>query len=267
MRPCLNVVTLGRGFDPLTAIRISAEAGFKSVGLWADALLLHQRQYGSLRLVERSLQDNGVQAEEICFVGGWMWVDNKARREVMLNAWTIAEMAGYLGAPYVIGCVSGGAGDPQIAAEDLFALCEVGRQFNVHVAVEYIGGVEQYKGVASALELTRACGHPGAQLLMDVFHTFKGGGTAADFLLPKGGEIGLIHINDVPDGDIPAMNDSHRVLPGEGILPLSKIVDNLKSVGFDGALSVEIFNEAVWALPPEEIAARAKASLDGLLGA
>ena len=134
------------------------------------------------------------------------------------------------------------------------------------MALEYIGPFEQYHDIKSGLELVRAADHPHGKLLMDVYHSFRGGSTTDDFKLPKGEEIGLVHINDVPAGDIMQMNDSHRVLPGEGVLPLREVIDNLASVGYEGALSVEVFNEALWALPAEEIAARAKTAMDRLLG-
>ena len=267
MRAALNTVTMKRGMDPLQAIKVTAAAGFSGIGLWWDALKEHRDQHGSLADVKQALNDGGLRAEEICFTGGWMWAEGEARKQTFDDARLRAEMAAEVGAPCVIACASGGKGDPEKAAADFRALCDVGQEFGVAMALEYIGAFEQYHDVKSGLGLVRAAEHPYGKLLIDIFHSFRGGTVAADFKLPKGDEVGLVHINDVPAGDIMQMNDSHRVLPGEGVLPLKEVLANLAAGGYEGALSVEIFNEAIWALPVEEVAKKAREAMGRVLSA
>lgn len=266
MRAALNAVTLARGLSPLEAVRATGEAGFEGVGLWMDALQAFEKREGSLDKLLESDWMNKLQAEEICYLGGWMWATGEAREAAFAAAEERAEMAAAVGAPIVIACAAGGTGDPAQAAEDFRAISDIGAKYGVSMALEFIGVFEQYHDIKSGLELVRAADHPNAKLLIDVFHAFRGGATVDDFKLPRGNEIGLVHINDVPAGDVMQMNDSHRVLPGEGVLPLAQVLENLEQGGYEGALSVEIFNEEIWALPLDEIAARAKAGMDKLLG-
>jgi 2-keto-myo-inositol isomerase len=266
MRAALNAVTLARGLSPLEAVQVAGEAGFEGVGLWYDALSAYQAQEGSLDQLLASDWLNRLQVEEICFLGGWMWATGEARELALQAAEDRAEMAAQVGSPLVIACASGGTGDPAQAAADFRAICDLGAKFGVSMALEYIGAFEQYHDLKSGLELVRAADHPNGKLLIDIFHSFRGGTTVDDFKLPRGEEVGLVHINDVPAGDIMQMNDSHRVLPGEGVLPLRECLDNLAAAGYEGALSVEVFNNDLWALPLEAIAGRAKAGMDGLLG-
>ena len=266
MRAALNAVTLRRGLSPLEAVRVAGEAGFESVGLWFDALQAYEKKEGSLDTLLESDWMKKLQVEEMCYLGGWMWATGEAREQALQAAEDRAEMAAEIGAPVVIACASGGTGDPAQAAEDFRAIADIGAKYGVCMALEFIGVFEQYHDIRSGLELVRAADHPNAKLLIDVFHAFRGGATVDDFKLPRGSEIGLVHINDVPAGDIMQMNDSHRVLPGEGVLPLAQVLENLEQGGYEGALSVEVFSEALWALPLEEIAARAKAAMDKVMG-
>lgn len=43
--------------------------------------------------------------------------------------------------------------------------------------------------------------------------------------------------------NIADMQDKHRVYPGDGILPLPQLLRDLKSSGFTGCVSLELYNE------------------------
>lgn len=174
-------------------------------------------------------------------------------------------MAADIGCPVVIACASGGAGDPQQAAEDFVAISNIGAKYGVVMALEYIGAFEQYHDIKSGLQLVRAADHPYGKLLIDIFHSFRGGTAVEDFKLPRGDEVGCVHLNDVPAGDIMQMNDGHRVIPGKGVLPLREALGYLGENGYEGALSIELFNKELWARPPEETARLCKEAADDLL--
>lgn len=262
MRVALNTVTLGREVDPLAALRATADAGFDSVGVWFDALSNLQEREGSLE----SVMDLPLRPEEMCYLGGWMWATGEARDTALQAAEDRASLAAEIGCPVVIACASGGTGDAAQAAEDFRAIADIGEKYGVVMALEYIGVFEQYHDLKSGLELVRATNHPNAKLLIDIFHSFRGGTVVEDFKLPRGDEVGCVHLNDVPAGDIMQMDDSHRVLPGKGVLPLREALGYLGDNGYDGALSIEIFNRALWAMPAAEVAALAKAAADELMG-
>ena len=50
------------------------------------------------------------------------------------------------------------------------------------------------------------------------------------------------------------LTDADRVYPGNGDAPLSMIFQTLQSIGFRGALSLELFNRTYWEMPAEECA-------------
>jgi 2-keto-myo-inositol isomerase len=261
MRTCLNLVSLKRGLDPLEGVAVAADAGFEGVGLWADAFEAQPDPVAHAKKVAKLCADRGVKVEEMCFVGGWMWAEGEARDKALDAIRRRTEFAAEAGCPLIIACAAGGTGCNQKAADDFATVCEIGAPLGVSFALEYIGVFPQVKDIPSGLEIVRLAKHPNAKLVIDIFHTFRGGSTVADFDLPKGCEVGLVHMNDVPAGDIMQMNDSFRVMPGDGVLPLKEALGKLEAHGFEGALSVEVFSEAWWAKPYAEIAAAALAGL------
>ena len=54
-------------------------------------------------------------------------------------------------------------------------------------------------------------------------------------------------MNDYPaDPPRESISDRHRVYPGDGVAPLTQILQTLVSTGFNGVLSLELFNPTYW---------------------
>ena len=265
MRTCLNLVTIQQGFSTFEGIKLAASVGFEGVGIWADDFEKQPDPLAYAKDVATALADNGLRAEEMCFVGGWMWESGDALQGALDQIARRAEMAAAATCPFIIACVHGGTGCDQAAAEDYRRVCDIGAPLGVSFALEYIGPAAQIKNIPTGLEIVRLANHPNGKLLIDTFHSFRGGTTVEDFDLPQAGEVGVVHITDVPAGDVLSMNDLDRVMPGAGVLPLKEAMGKLQAHGFEGALSVEVFNQGWWAKPAEETAAAAIAGLKSVM--
>lgn len=65
--------------------------------------------------------------------------------------------------------------------------------------------------------------------------------------LIKGEAFAIFQFNDVPVSPALAqLEDKHRVYPGDGILPLTSILQDLKGTGFKGCVSLEMYNAEYW---------------------
>ncbi len=67
--------------------------------------------------------------------------------------------------------------------------------------------------------------------------------------------------NDVIEKPFKELQDSNRVLPGQGFFNLEGFFSKLKSIGYDKWISLELFNEQLWQENPNEVA---KNSMDSL---
>lgn len=94
---------------------------------------------------------------------------------------------------------------------------------------------------------------------VDAFHWAATGADPADL---NGLNIGHVQIADAPASVLADQwSDAMRLFPGEGdAVPWTVLADALHAAGYRGAVSVELFNPDLRALPEKEIAAR---SLEG----
>jgi sugar phosphate isomerase/epimerase len=93
--------------------------------------------------------------------------------------------------------------------------------------------------------------HPAAGILLDVYHLHKGGNPPESVSMIAGSAMHVLHMNDYPsDPPRDAIKDSHRVMPGDGSAPLTDILRRLKSGGFQGYLSLELFNGDLYTQDP-----------------
>ncbi|KUK23968.1 MAG: Xylose isomerase domain-containing protein TIM barrel, partial [Thermotoga sp. 50_1627] len=60
-------------------------------------------------------------------------------------------------------------------------------------------------------------------------------------------KIVVVHVNDLPK--VEDVKDSDRIMPGDGILPLRDFFETLEKIGYDGPVSVELFNQDYWDKP------------------
>jgi len=83
----------------------------------------------------------------------------------------------------------------------------------------------------------------------------RGGGTVDDLLALSGDRLACFHINDLPATPDPlAQTDEDRVQPGDGIADLPRVIANLRTIGYRGPLSLELFNRELWGRDPVDVA-------------
>lgn len=102
------------------------------------------------------------------------------------------------------------------------------------------------------LAFAKECG-PNVGLTVDAWHWCHAGGTIQDILDAKG-RIVVVHFDDSPDLPPEMIQDSERLLPGEGIIQLPKFLQALRDAGYQDGLSLEVFSRRLKQFPPAESA-------------
>ncbi len=103
-------------------------------------------------------------------------------------------------------------------------------------------------------------------ILFDTFHFYCGISKIEDIDSIQGDEILLVHLNDVAEKPREILTDKHRVLPGDGIIPLERILEKMRKIGYDGYYSLELFNEELWNQDPYTVAKKCFETLEKLGG-
>ncbi len=237
-------------------IRIAAEAGYDGIELWNDDLSAYVESGGRLSDVKRMLEDAGLAVPTVVHIPGWLEAeDGEPYRRALDEARRRMDQAAAVGAPKIIAGPPKGSCDYPRSIDRYAELLEIGRERGVLPALEFLGFVEEVNTINALWRIAGSVDDPDKSVVLDSFHIFRGGSSLDDMDVVPAEMIAVFHINDAP-GTIPRAEqaDKDRVLPGDGILPLKEIVVCLERKGFRGALSLELFNPALWAQEPLAVA-------------
>ncbi len=136
--------------------------------------------------------------------------------------------------------------DHAVAAERLVSVAELAAKYRVRIALEFIARSRLLGSLPTALQVIRQAAQPTVGLCFDTFHLYAGVSKLEDLDELRPGEVEHVHFHDVPRG-VPRelLVDADRIPPGLGVIPLTKVVDALRRIGYAGALSVELFDPVV----------------------
>ena len=118
------------------------------------------------------------------------------------------------------------------------------------------------KTLRMAADIARRSGAARVGVVFDPAHYYCTPTKFAELNAENVALIQHVHVDDMRDRHPELSNcNSDRVLPGQGILDLPAILGQIERHGYDGAFSIELFNEELWALPAAEAARRMYHSL------
>jgi 2-keto-myo-inositol isomerase len=251
---CLNTSTI-RPTPLLEKIAIAAEAGYTAIEPWNDEITAYLEQGGRLSDLKRALTDSGLKVVSMIALHGWITSEGTELGRVLDECKRRMAQAVELGSPYIVASPPQQVVDLNHASDRFTKLIELGAQLGVMPSMEFLGFVDGIKNVASAWAIAAGTGDPRATVVADVFHMMRGAGSIDDILTLKGDRLACFHINDLPaEPDPLTQKDEDRVMVGDGIADLSRVIADLRTIGYRGPLSLELFNSQLWEQDPLHVA-------------
>lgn len=141
---------------------------------------------------------------------------------------------------------------------DLMALT---MPYDVRLALEFIGSRDcSVSTLGLAWKIVRKVSMPHVGLVIDTFHFYVGDSELdhIDAVTPE--KLFIVHVSDAEDLPRSELGPDHRLLPGEGIIPLVEILGRLGRIGYDRVVSVKVARPDFSGRDPAELAAGAKAA-------
>jgi len=145
-------------------------------------------------------------------------------------------------------------------------LADIGEQYGIKLAIELIG-LEEFSinNFSQCYEIVQEINRNNVGMVMDCFHFYTGGSKIEDLRKADSEKIFVFHIDDSKDLPLNELRDSDRLWPGDGVIPLDKILGALKFIGFDGVVTVELFNPEYWKWEPEKAIKVAKEKTEDVI--
>ncbi|MFB4280313.1 TIM barrel protein [Nonomuraea sp. MTCD27] len=153
--------------------------------------------------------------------------------------------------------------DDDLAAEQLHTLAGRAARRGLRIAYEGLAWGRFVNTVEHAWRIVRLAGHPALGLCLDSFHLFARGDDPAWIRAVPGAKVFHLQLADAPrlNMDVLEWSEHHRLFPGQGVFDLTGFVGHVLATGYDGPLSIEVYNDVCRQADPRHVAVDAMRSL------
>jgi 2-keto-myo-inositol isomerase len=257
---CLNTSTI-RPATMDQKIEAAAKAGYDGMELWISDLEKHEEDGGSVSDLGKKIADHGLFVIDVIGLWGcmpqpeeeWEKQQEQNRNRMRLCAEVGSRHVAVLPLP------DREDFDMRWATDRYRDLLLMGlNDYGINPAFEFVGFFKGVNRLGQAAMAAIDADHPQARIIPDTFHLYRGGSGFEGIQHLNGQFLAVFHWNDVPDSPPQdELKDEHRIYPGDGILPLEKLLRDLHAIGATCPLSLEMFNREHWEQDPNEVAATA----------
>ncbi len=258
-RLSLNQMTV-RSLRVSQVAELCRRHGIAQVGLWREPVA----QTG-VKESARVIQDAGLHVSSLCR-GGFFPAETEAgRRERLDDNRRAVEEAAELGADTLVLVCGGIPGHDLEAARRMVAdavhqLTHFARAHGVRLGVEplhpmYAATRSVVNTVAQALAIVADLPESQVGVVLDVYHVWWDPDLYRQIEQARGRIFGF-HVCDWLDPLPDVLNG--RGMMGDGFCDIPRIRHAVEQAGYAGPIEVEIFNDQIWAMPPDELIALMK---------
>lgn len=138
----------------------------------------------------------------------------------------------------------------------LIKLSDMAKPYGVKLAFEPIGDSHWcVRSLRQCWDIIRTVNRENVGIALDAFNLFLFNRLRdiEDMDLIPLSKIFVYHIDDSEDLPLDVLDHCHRLLPGDGVIPLKEISARLKKAGYNEIASLELFRPQYWDMEPEEI--------------
>ena len=210
-------------------IATASAARFKALEIWAgkmDAYL----ETGSIEELKTLFEAADLQPASINSIEFITFRPQEEYQNIKARCQQLCGLAQKLGCDKIVVVPSPtpeGVGWDEIREESvrvLHELSDVAASYDVQLAFEFLGFPWCSVGTLDQCwDIVVRTNRSNVGLVIDTCHFFAGGSQLRTIESVDPQKILIFHINDVEDRPLNTIEDAHRLLPGEGVIPLQPI--------------------------------------------
>lgn len=262
-----SIATVSISGDLPEKLAAIAAAGFDGVEIFEADLLTYDATPAE---VGRMVRDAGLELNLFQPFRDFEGMPEPQRTRAFDRAERKFDLMGELGADLILVCsntspVSLGGIDR--AAADLRELGQRAAARGIRIGFEALAWGRHVNDHRDAWEIVRRADHAAVGLILDSFHTLSRKLDPDSIRSIPGDRIFLVQLADAPafDMDILQWSRHYRNMPGEGDLPVRAFLAAVAATGYDGWISLEIFNDQFRGGSPRSISVDGHRSLVALM--
>ena len=248
---CLDTATV-RPASLDDKVRIAVEAGYDAIEPWEGELRDYERGGGSLQELGRRIADAGLFVPSVIGLWNAMPPTREAFDAGLPETRDRMRMAAAIGARQIQVIPQPQRPwqefDLAWASARYRELIEIGvNDYDLVPALVFVQFLPGCARLGQAAAVALDADHPKARIIPDAFHMHIGDSGFSGLRKLQGDFIAIFQFNDAPASPAKAdLKDEHRVFPGDGILPLEQCLRDLRDIGFERCVSLELYNPEYW---------------------
>ena len=262
-----SIATVSISGDLREKLAAIAAAGFDGVEIFENDFLAFD---GTPAEVGRMIREHGLEITLFQPFRDFEGLPEPQRSRAFERAERKFDLMQELGTDLMLICsnVSPAAlGGIDRAATDLRELGGRAQNRGLRVGYEALAWGRHINDHRDAWEIVRRADHPAVGLILDSFHTLARGVDVDTIRSIPGDRIFIVQLADAPrmDMDLLQWSRHYRNMPGEGDLDVTGFMRAVAATGYDGPISLEIFNDQFRGGSPKSIAVDGRRSLLNLM--
>lgn len=240
-----SIATVSLSGDLQEKLDAIAAAGFDGVEIFENDLLSFD---GSPADVGKTIRDLGLKLVTFQPFRDFEGMPEPQRTRAFERAERKFDLMEELGTDLLMVCSNvspQSLGGLDRAAKDLAELGDRAAKRGLRIAFEALSWGKHISDYRDSWEVVRRANHPNVGLVLDTFHIIARKVPLDAISSIPGDKIFLVQVADAPTLEMDPLSWSRhfRCFPGQGDFPLGEFMRNLAMTGYDGPLSLEIFND------------------------
>jgi 4-hydroxyphenylpyruvate dioxygenase len=267
MKPCISeATTMAASFAE--DVQAFAGAGFRAMEAWLTKLETYLEQH-SLPETKRLLEDQQMTVAAASYQGGLLLSQGEQRRVYFDHFRRRLELCQALSIPLLL-VVADFAGEvEQTALERSVVSLKQAAQwaagFDVALGLEFRSSSTFCSSLSTAIALVAQCAEPNVGINFDVFHYYTGPSKLEDLTLLTPHNLAFVQVSDLSGVPRELARDGDRILPGDGEFQFRPILEQIRSIGYDGNVSLELMNPVLWQMKAAQVAEMGMKALTRLI--
>lgn len=251
-----SIATVSISGDLEEKLAAISAAGFDGIEIFENDFLAFD---GGPREVGRMIRDAGLDITLFQPFRDFEGMPEPQRAQAFDRAERKFDLMEELGTDLMLVCSNVsqlGLGGVDRAAADFRELGERAAKRGLRVGFEALAWGRHISDHRDAWEVVRRADHPNVGLILDSFHTLARGIDVDTIRSIPSNRIFIVQLADAPliEMDPLYWSRHYRNMPGQGDLPVTEFMRAVAATGYDGFLSLEIFNDQFRGGSPRSIA-------------
>ncbi len=253
---CLDTATI-RPASLKDKVKIAAKAGYDAIEPWDGELQKFEAEGGNLKDLGKEIKDLGLFVPSVIGLWNALPPTKELFESSLKDTRNRMRMGADIGAEHIqtIANTAGENYNQKWVAARYRDVLEIGiNEYKILPALVFVK-YQPIKTMGQAMGLIMDANHPSAMMIPDTYHMYISEGGFEALKLINGRSIAIFQFSDAPASPaVSELGDSHRVYPGDGILPLPQILRDLKASGFRKCISLELYNPEYWKQDLQKVA-------------